>query len=68
MTDKPKSTKPAREKRRRKPREEFVDYIVAIEGWEWSYSLSLNTDRRAVDPYHEFRHLQIRGVCCIRKA
>ena len=34
---------------------------MGIEGWEWSYSLSLNTDRHAVDPYHEFRHLQIRG-------
>lgn len=55
------SAKAGRKKRGRKPREQFVDYIVAIEGWDWSYSLSLNIDRRAVDPYHEFRHLQIRG-------
>lgn len=62
MADEPKPAKSARKKkRRRKPREEFVDYIVAIEGWDWSYSLSLNTDRHAVDPYHEFRHLQIKG-------
>jgi hypothetical protein len=61
MADEPKPARPARKKRGRRPREEFVDYIVAIEGWDWSYSLSLNGDRRAVDPYHEFRHLQIRG-------
>jgi hypothetical protein len=63
MVDEPNPTKPARKrkKRRRKPREEFVDYIVAIEDWNWSYSLSLNTERHAIDPYHEFRHVQIRG-------
>lgn len=61
MADEPKPARAARMKRGRKPREEFIDYIIAIEGWDWSYSLSLNTDRRAVDPYHEFRHLQIRG-------
>jgi hypothetical protein len=62
MAEELKPARPARKKRGRKPREEFVDYIVAIEGWDWSYSLSLNSDRRAVDPYHEFRHLEIRGV------
>ncbi|WP_229192835.1 hypothetical protein [Bradyrhizobium brasilense] len=34
---------------------------MAVEDWGWSYSLSLDTDRRSVDPYHEFRHLQVRG-------
>ncbi|MDA9420972.1 hypothetical protein [Bradyrhizobium sp. CCBAU 53380] len=53
--------KPTRKKRRRSQREPEVYYVVAIEGWDWSYSLSLNTDRKAVDPYHEFRHLQVRG-------
>ncbi|QOZ36584.1 hypothetical protein [Bradyrhizobium sp. CCBAU 53421] len=47
----------ARRKRGHKPREEFVDYIVTIDGWEWSYLLSLSNGRRAADPYHEFRHL-----------
>lgn len=47
--------------KRRQPREELVDYIVAIEGWDWGYSLSLNMERQAIDPYHEFRHLHIRG-------
>jgi hypothetical protein len=61
MANASRSPRNANRKRRRKPREEFVDYIVAINGWGWSFSLSLNTERRAVDPYHEFRHLQIRG-------
>jgi hypothetical protein len=51
--------KVAKKKRRRAHREEFVDYIVEIEGWDWGYSLSLNMERHPVDPYHEFRHLQI---------
>jgi hypothetical protein len=67
MATEPKPKAPRKAKRRRKPPEEFVDYIVAIEDWGWGYSLSLNTDRGAIDPYHEFRHLQVRGVCCIRK-
>ncbi|QND73394.1 hypothetical protein [Tardiphaga robiniae] len=61
MGSEPKPKAPSKAKRRRKPPEEFVDYIIWIESWDWSYSLSLNTDRRAVDPYHEFRHLQISG-------
>lgn len=52
--------KPTRKKRRRSQREPDVYYVVAIDGWDWSYSLSLNTDRKAVDPYHD-RHLQVRG-------
>jgi hypothetical protein len=54
---KPKAAK--KKKRRRVPREEFVDYVAAIEDWEWSYSLLLNTEKNPVDPYHEFRHLVI---------
>ncbi|CUT09711.1 hypothetical protein BF49_0791 [Bradyrhizobium sp.] len=54
--------KPTRRKlRRRRPREPDVYYVVTIEDWHWGYSLSLNTDRQAIDPYHEFRHLQVRG-------
>lgn len=56
---KPKAVK--KKKRRRAPREEFVDYVVAIEGWDWGYSLSLDTSKDPDDPYHEFRHLQITG-------
>ncbi|TYL84715.1 hypothetical protein [Bradyrhizobium cytisi] len=48
-------------KSRRKAREEIVDYIVAIEDWDCGYSFSLNVERLPIDPYHEFRHLQIKG-------
>jgi hypothetical protein len=34
-----------RKKKQRKSREAFVHYIVAIEGWDWSYSLSLNQEK-----------------------
>jgi hypothetical protein len=50
-----------KKKRRQEPREEIVQYIVAIEGWDWGYSLFLNDERRPTDPYHEFRHLRITG-------
>jgi hypothetical protein len=26
------------------------DYVVEIEGWDWGYSLSLNTEKHPVDP------------------
>ena len=56
-----KPVKRVKRKRRRKPREESVDYVVEIDGWDWGYSFSLNMERQPIDPYHEFRHLQIAG-------
>lgn len=56
---KPKAAK--RKKRRQAPRPESVEYIVAIDGWNWSYSLSLNADKHPIDPYNEYRHLRIDG-------
>jgi len=56
-----KATKPKRKKSRRRPPEEFVDYVVEIDGWDWGYSFSLNTERQPIGPYDEFRHLQVRG-------
>ncbi|RXH10627.1 hypothetical protein [Bradyrhizobium guangzhouense] len=61
MTGEAKSPKSAKKKRRRKPREEIVDYVVAIEDWDWGYSFSLNSERQPIDPYDEFRHLQVKG-------
>jgi hypothetical protein len=49
-------------KRRRTPREEYVDYIVEIEGWDWVLAFSQHRARHPIDPYHEFRHLQINGL------
>jgi hypothetical protein len=61
MVTEPKPKAPRKAKRRRKPREEIVDYVVAIEDRDWGYSLSLNAERQPIDPYHEFRHLHVRG-------
>jgi hypothetical protein len=61
MAAEPKLKAAKRKKRRLVPREEIVQYVVAIEGWDWGYSLFLNDERRPTDPYHEFRHLQITG-------
>ena len=61
MADRPRAKAVSSKRRRRAPREEFLEYVVAIDGWDWSYSLSLNQQKHPVDPYHEFRHLLITG-------
>ncbi len=61
MADVPRAKAARKKRRRRAPRSAYVDYVAAIEGWEWSYSLSLNEEKYAADPYHEFRHLVITG-------
>ncbi|WP_199751468.1 hypothetical protein [Bradyrhizobium sp. RP6] len=61
MVEEPKSLKAVKRKRRRKRIEEIVDYLVEIDGWDWGYSFSLNSERQPIDPYHEFRHLQVKG-------
>lgn len=53
--------KAPRKQRRRRPREEIVYYVFVIENWDWGYSLSLNGERQPIDPFHEFRHLHVRG-------
>lgn len=61
MAADPKPARRASKKPRREPTEEFVHYIVEIDDWDWGYSFSLNTERKPIDPCHEFRHLQVRG-------
>lgn len=61
MATEPKLKAVRKKTRRRNPPEEFVDYVVEIESWDWSYWLALNTLRDPLDPYHEHRHLQIKG-------
>jgi hypothetical protein len=58
MADQPKP-KAAKKKKRRPAPPEFVEYVAAIDDWEWSYSLLLNADKHPADPFHEFRHLMI---------
>ncbi len=48
-------------KRQRKPTEEIVDYAVEIESSDFDYWLALNTLRNTLNPYHEHRHLEIKG-------
>lgn len=61
MVPEPKQKAPRKARRRRKPPEEFVHYIVEIESWDFSYWLALNTLRNALDPYHEHQHVGIKG-------
>ena len=58
----PEGKKKARgRKRRRKPRQEPVYYIVQIEAWDWSFSFGVNWSKHFSDPYMDFRHLLFTG-------
>lgn len=59
VTEPKKSQRKA--KHRRKPPEQMLDYIVEIEGWDFSYWLALNTVRGTLDPYHEYREVEMKG-------
>lgn len=61
MGTEPKLRPIRKAKYRYKLAEQIVDYIVEIEDWDFSYWLVLNTQRKALDPYHEHRHLQFKG-------
>ncbi|MGA7809768.1 hypothetical protein [Bradyrhizobium sp.] len=61
MAAEPKPKAVRKKARRRKPPEEIVDYIVEIEDWDFGYWLALNTLRDALDPYHEHRHVELKG-------
>ena len=66
MATEPKP-KTARKKRRRAPPEEFVDYVVEIDGWDWGYSLSLNTMPREADPTTNSGTSRLPAGCCGRR-
>jgi hypothetical protein len=62
MADVKPNPRSKRAKRLRAPsRDEYVRYIVAIERWDWSYSLSLDGRKDSLDSYMEHRHLRIDG-------
>jgi hypothetical protein len=62
MADEKPKPRSKRTKRLRAPsRDEYVRYIVAIERWDWSYSLSLDGRKDSLDPYMEHRHVRIDG-------
>ncbi|MDI2073056.1 hypothetical protein [Bradyrhizobium sp. Mp27] len=54
---------PAKPKRQRRALHlGFQEYVLEITGWCWSYSLSSDLSRQRIEPYHEFRHLVIKGT------
>ncbi|QQO34261.1 hypothetical protein JJC00_00635 [Bradyrhizobium diazoefficiens] len=61
MVTEPKHKASRKTKRRSRPTEEIIDYIVEIENWDFTYWLALNSLRSALDPYHEHRLVEIRG-------
>lgn len=52
----------SRKKRPRKPPEEDVYYVIAVESWEWSYYFSINRMKDRKDPYSDYRHLHLFGT------
>jgi hypothetical protein len=58
----PKEKKKARaRKKRRKPRQEPVNYIMQIEAWDWSFSFGVEWGKHFSDPYADYRHLILKG-------
>ncbi len=40
-----------------------VSYVVRIDHWDWGYGFGLNAMRDYNDPYFEYCHLHINGLC-----
>jgi hypothetical protein len=59
--DKPKPLAKKKKHRRASSQDEYSRYIVATEGWDWSYSFGLAGRKDSLDPYMEHRHLKIIG-------
>lgn len=64
----PKDAKPtapvknARKRPGRRPRELPTWYVVAVEGWEWSYSFGIQRMKDRPEPYDDYRHLHLTGT------
>ena len=48
--------------KKRKRQEEYVDYIVRIEDWDWALSFGLGTLKWSDEAYMDHRHLEIEGT------
>jgi hypothetical protein len=48
--------------RRQRPPLVSCHYVVAIEGWEWSLSFGLGDPKYDLEPFCDYRHLQLRGT------
>ena len=61
-TETAKPPKSKRKRRRGRPRTDFADYVLEIKEWDWSFSFSINSMRNRDGPYHDFRHILLRGT------
>ena len=61
MTVSESKTAPNKRKRRVQNPNRPVQYVIAIDNWEWSFSFGVNKLRQFDDPYSDYRHLQISG-------
>ena len=61
-TDKTKTGKSKPKRRRVRPRTEVADYVLEIKDWNWDFSFGVNSMKDRDGPYHDFRHLQLRGT------
>lgn len=61
--EKDKTIQQTKRKKRQRvpPQDECVRYVVAIEGWDWSYSFGLAGRKDSADPYMEYRQLAVIG-------
>jgi hypothetical protein len=48
--------------RKRKKHEDYVEYIVRIEDWDWALSFGLEDPKWSDNTYMDFRHLEIDGT------
>ena len=48
-------------KRKAKPVDWPVLYIVEIDDWDWGFSFGLDKTKRWNDPYSDYRHMEIHG-------
>lgn len=58
-TKRPTSTRKKRS--RKKPQNKVVFYVAEIESWDWGFLFGLAGRPREADPYHDFRHLTLKG-------
>jgi hypothetical protein len=59
--DTPKKGKARGKRRRGRPRDESVDYVLEIRDWNWGFSFGVNPARDRDGPYSDYRHLVVRG-------
>ena len=49
-------------RKRRRVREEWIDYLIEISTWDWDYGFGLGDQKYDIIPYFEHRHLEVTGT------